>query len=113
MTEQMGIYGRSGIRHSDKATLLTVQCKSGDSDCRFPDCSCPKRAIAEDRKDLITGKRVRHFIFGEGVIQSAKPSHGVFGAGGIAVEVLFDNGKQGSFEATELPLEKFDVIEDK
>lgn len=110
MINQTGIYGRPDIR-SDGATLLSVQCKSGDSDCQFPNCSCPNRATAEDRKEFVEGKKVRHFLFGDGVIQGSKPSHGRFGLGGISVEVRFEGGDVKTIEATELPLDKFHVVE--
>lgn len=49
----VGLYGRSDTRN-DGATLSTVQCKSGDSDCLFPDCKCPKgMLVAQKTEDAL------------------------------------------------------------
>lgn len=101
---------RSVVR-GDGVTILTVQCEPGDSGCKFPNCACPKHADAKDRKDFVVGKKVRHFLFGDGVIQCVQASYGHFGMGGLAVDVKFENGKVGKIEATDLSLEKFHIVE--
>lgn len=68
------------------------------------------RVTAEERKEFVAGKRVRHFLFGDGEILKSEPSHGEWGAGGVAIEVRFDDGSVKTIEATVLPLEKFCVI---
>lgn len=38
-----GLYGRTNRRERDGATLSAVNCASGDGDCRFSACQCPKK----------------------------------------------------------------------
>lgn len=50
-----GLYGRPGIRERDGVTLSTVDCRSGDSDCAFPNCGCP--ASRPDAREPLTAAR--------------------------------------------------------